>query len=358
MSTPILVLDPERGQAMNVSGSFTDDQVVLMLLLLALAAGIGQIAWGSYKHRQAFSRPPGKPRGDQLRLWRQLLTWQVVPPSATAPAELEEFACARDFIQSSAIIGGGLAIVLISLGSAVISLVATGSLLSLLTGIGYFFGVTVLFASLIGYGLGYAYGVWQLRSRTANRVSYADLKPRRLSDYRSIWFPCIAGMLIVYAIVVPLLLVPSLESQLSLSPLGIRSWDIPIWIVETIPAAMFLALVTSEVVMVRIARLPRLLLLAHPQTAQRADNLLRAMTIGRLQGLEFTMIGFLGAAQGILLEQFLGQLGTTSQGWRPYAISFVVPWIVGGLGSAFLSFLAGRLGGTISGWPWRPVRNP
>src|SRR5579862_7972243 len=253
-------------------GSF-DDLFITSLLLMALAAGSGQMLWGTYKHRRAFSRPLGKPRSDQLRLWQQLIKWQVVPLSYAVPAELEEFACARDFIQSSALIGGGVGIVLATIGSAAISLAATGSLLSLLAGSVYFFGATLLFAGLIGSSLGYAFGTWQLRSLTRRKIAYGDLKPRRLADYRSSLFPWMAGALIIYTLLIPLPLVPSLGGQIQLSPLV--ELDAPTWILETIPAAMLLTLVTGEIVMARIARLPRLLLIANPQTAQRADNLLR-----------------------------------------------------------------------------------
>jgi uncharacterized membrane protein len=345
---------------MSFSGSFSLDLVIIFVLLMALTAGIGQIAWGSYKHGQAFSRPPGKPPRDHLRLWQQLLKWQVVPPSYIAPPELEEFACARDFIQSSAIIGGGLAIVLASLGSTAISLAATGSLLNLLAGTGYFFGTTLLFASLIGSSLGYGYGVWQLRRLTARTIAYGDLHPRKLADYRSALLPWIAGALIVYAFLIPLLLTSFLGARISLSPFT-SSLDAPTWILEAIPAAMLVALVAGEVVMTHIAKLPRLLLLSNPQTAQRADSLLRALTIGSLQGLELGAIGYLGVAQGAILQQYFGRLSVTPQGWAPYALLYtpalVFPWAVGLIG-LLLPALAGRLGGKISGWPWQPMRVP
>jgi hypothetical protein len=344
---------------MSFSFSFSVDPGAI-LLLMALAAGIGQLIWGSYKHRQAFSRPPGKPRSDQLRLWQQLLTWQVVPPSATVPTELEEFAGARDFIQSAGVSGSGLATVLAAIGSAALSLAATGSLLSLFVGTGFFFGALLLFASVIGYSLGYGYGVWHLHRLPANRVAYADLKPRKLADYRSALFPWLAGVLIAYTFLIPLLVVPALGAQIPLSPLT-RALDAPTWILETIPVAMLVTLVTGEVVLRRIAQLPRLLLIATPHTAQRADTLLRVLTIGQMQGWVLTVIGYLGVAQGFILQQFLGQLSVIPQGWAPYAILFtpalVFPWVVGLIGQS-LPMLSGRIGGTISGWPWRPRRIP
>ncbi len=339
-------------------GPFSFDPFITMLLLAALAIGIGQILLGSAKHSQAFSRPPGKPRNDQLKLWQQLLKWQVAPPGYAVPAELEEFACARDFIQSSAKIGGGFVIGLAAIGSAAISLATTRSLLSLWAGNGYIFGATFLFASLMGYSLGYVYGVWQLRRLTARKIAYGDLKPRRLADYRSALFPWIAGALTVYTLLIPLLLAPALGTEIPLSPFG--GMDAPTWTLEVIPAAILLVLIAGEVVMARIARLPRLLLIANPQIAQRADNLLRAMTIGQVQGFVFAVIGYLSVAQGFILQQFFRQI-TTPQGWRPYGILFtlelVFPWMVG-LAGLTLPMLAGSIGGKITGWPWQPVRVP
>ena len=347
---------------MSFSASWEDlDLFTAIFLLAMLAADLGLVIWGIHKHSQAFSRPPGKPRFDQLRLWNQLVKWQVVPPSYTPPAELEEFARSRDFIQSAAAIGSGLAIAIAMIGSAALSVAATGSLLSILAVAGYFFGALLLFASLMGYSLGYAYGVWQLHRLTTKKIAYGDLKPRRLADYRSVFFPWIAVILIVYTILVPLLLMSYLGSRIPLSPLSNSPLEAPTWILEAIPAAMLLALVTGEVIMARLARLPRLLLIANPQTAQRADNLLRAMSIGQLQGLTLAAIGYLGVAQGFILQQFFGQLGVTSHGWNTGALIFapelVFPFAIG-LAGNLLPMLAGRVGGSISGWPWRPVPIP
>ena len=250
---------------------------------------------------------------------------------------------------------------LTALGAAALSLATTGSLLILFAGDVYFFGALLLFIGVLGRSLGYAYGVWQLHRLTTSKIAYGDLKPRRLADYRSALFPWIAGIFIVYTILNPLLLMPYLGSRIPLSPFGILSLDAPTWVLEVIPAAMLLALVTGEAVMARLARLPRLLLIANPQTAQRADNLLRAMAIGQIQGLVLAAIGYLGVAQGFILLQIIEQVSVTSQGWNTGALlflsEFVFPFIVGIVGFS-LPMLAGRIGGSISGWPWRPVPIP
>lgn len=124
---------------------------------------------------------------------------------------------------------------------------------------------------------------------------------------------------------------------------------------------MLFTLFLGEWVLARIARVPRLLLTSQPHTAQRADDLLRALTIGALQGMELVVIGSLGAAQNSLVMANLWQSGFWQLGSRPYSslldLEFLFSMVV--MGSGFLlSACVGRIGGRISGWPWRPVRIP
>ncbi len=335
--------------------------IITVELFVCLAGGIGLIVRGSYMRSQAFSRPSGTRRRGDIKLWQQLLTWQVVNADNNGPTLLEEFSHSRDFIQSSAVIGAGIAIVLAIVGSAAISLATTGTVLSLLAGLGFLLTAGLFFICLVGYSIGYIYGVERLRSLTARRLAYADLQQRRLSDYRSVVFPWVAGILIACAILMPLLLAPYLWPKVSLMSMAEPSVEVPAWVLEAIPAAMLLTLVTGETVAARIARLPRLLLTSNPQTAQRADNLLGAMTIGTLQGFELAVMGYLAFAQWFIIVGHLGQIGTSPESWRPSAI-FLVPealfaWAVGLVGIVLRS-LAGRIGGKISGWPWQPVRIP
>lgn len=335
--------------------------LVLGELLLFLAGGVILILWGSRKHHLAFSGAPGTPRRGDQQHWQHLLTWQVIHPGDQDPAVLEEFSRSSDFLHSSGIIGGGSAVVLTVLGSAIISLLTTGTLLSLSAGNGYLLTATILFLLLLGYSLGYVLGVWQLRRLTAGRIAYGDLQQRKLSDYRSVWFPWIASILLACATLIPLALLPHLTAQISLKLLGGQVIEVSVWVLEAIPAAMLLTLVTGEVVMARIARLPRLLLTSNPHTAQRADNLLRAMTVGRVLGNELAAIGSLGVAQWIIMGAYVGPTLTSPGGWPSAALLFAAAFLFAGavaLGGLSLPVLVGRIGGKISGWPWQPVRTP
>jgi hypothetical protein len=329
---------------------------------ILLIGGFWVIVWGSYRYNRAFSRPPGKLQPGQGQRWRQLLIWQIVDSASSDPAVLEEFSRSQDFIRSSALIGVGLVLLVVTIGSAAFALAATGTLVSLSAEEWLFFDSILLFGCLIGYSLGYVFGVWRLRLRTAGEVTYADLQQRTLADYRSPVFFWIALILSVWAMLLPLVLAPHLGPQVPLQIQGGRVIvEIPIWVVEAIPVIMLLTLFIGEVVLRRIARLPRLLLTSSPQTAQRADNLLRALTIGTLQGFELAMIGVLGYAQGNLIVDYFWQVGFWKLNSRPF--SFLLdPESLFAIAVALLGFFLhkwiGRLGGRLSGWPWHPMRIP
>lgn len=103
-----------------------------------------------------------------------------------------------------------------------------------------------------------------------------------------------------------------------------------------------------------------MLITADPKTAQRADNLLRALAIGSLQAMMLMAIGALGNEQIGMLTSVLGQHGGWDGSAQPYRTlldlvsMFAVVFIW--LGFA-LPYFYGRLGGRISGWAGRPMRS-
>jgi hypothetical protein len=327
--------------------------IPLLLMLLFVCLGIGVFVLGSYLHSR-----PGKVWGNRAQLWKQLLTWQVVTPGFAPPAILEEFTRSRDFIVSSALMGMGLTLVLGVIGNVMLVWALTGTFSG---EDGQVFTVVFFLSCLLGYGLGYLSGVWHLRRLTARGLTYADLHPRTLSDYRSNAFLGIAGILIVGVMLLTLVLTPHLGSQVPFELGRGTPLEISVWVLLAVPVVMLVLLLLGEFVMVHIAGLPRLLLTSQPHTAQRADNLLRALTIGTIQGFELVVLGGLGAIQNNLLMAALWQDGFWQLGARPYSswldLEFECTLAVLLLGF-LLPILSGRIGGTISGWPWRPVRNP
>ena len=149
--------------------------VEIRFLLLRLLAEISlRIPWDLHSH-------PGKFWGNHAQTWQQLVKWQVVTTGFAPPALLEEFARSRDFIQASAIIGIGLAFSLEAIGNVIVPWVVTGTFTMVN---GQVFIAEVYLSYLLGYGLGYCYGVWRLRRLTAGTSTYADLQRRALSQYR------------------------------------------------------------------------------------------------------------------------------------------------------------------------------
>ena len=209
-------------------------------------------------------------------------------------------------------------------------------------------------------GLGICMGL-ATAAATAREVTYGDLQPRRLSDYRSVVFPLSAAVLIVGVALITLIMWPHLEAgvPLSVGDGGMTRSVAPAWFLWTLPAAMLLTLIVGEILLGQIARLPRLLLTHQPATAQRADNLLRALAIGALQGYELNVIGSFGVVDGLLISMSLWHSGFWRLGVRPLSpvldtwYGFAAIMVLAGF---LLPACAGRIGGRIAGWPWRPAR--
>lgn len=329
--------------------------VFLLPVLLLLGTGAASIAFGCYLHYH-----PGAL--GWRNSWRQLLKWGVVTPDTAYPALLEEFSRSRDIILSSAMIGLGLAVVLFVCGSMALvwiaSWTASGTFAMDMTR--QFFVPALYLSFWAGYGLGYLYGVRRLRHLTAREATYGDLQPRRLSDYRSVVFPLGAAILIVGVALTTLIMWPHLVAGVPLDlGDGITRSVVPAWLLWTLPAAMLLSLIVGELLLGKFARFPRLLLTRYPSTAQRADNLLRAQTIGVVQGLELNVIGSLGVVHGSLIGMGLWHSGFWRLGAQPlspvldtwYGFAAVVV-----LAGFLLPTCAGRIGGRIGGWPWRPAQ--
>ena len=333
----------------------------LVPVVLFLGLGIFAIVFGCYLRYH-----PGRFwRGES---WKQLLKWQVVTPATAHPLLLEEFVRSRDFILSSAIIGVGLALVLVLSSGVILALsiagIATGTLLVEI--LRQFLGPAVYLSYLLGYGLGTVYGVWRLRRLTARGATYGDLQPRTLADYRSAVFPWSAALLIVGVVLITLLMEPHLGPEVPLD-LAAMSTDMtqsaaPVWLLWALPAVMLLTLIMGEVLLGQIARLPRLVITSQPSAAQRADNLLRALTIGTIQGLELQAIGCVGTVHAMLMSASLWHSGfwqlDTQRPLNPLTDTgywFAVIVLVFGI---LLPACAGRIGGRIAGWPWRPAQIP
>jgi hypothetical protein len=205
------------------------------------------------------------------------------------------------------------------------------------------------FSITAGLLIGYLVGIWWVKRHPQNRLSYGDLAPRRLSNYRSPWFFW-AEVLIVafYAAMTRLALTNLLDpSHLRLLSITGQILMIPIypglWILWGPPLLMLCISLATELGASWLVASPRLLVVSDPQLSRRLDDMLRAQTIGALQGMALLMISELGLAQASLLAR-----NTGAGIWELTSNFAFVPLLV----CVGIFLLNGRLGGKQMGWPW------
>lgn len=319
-----------------------------LMMLTLLCTGIGAVAVGIYIHTH-----PGKLNRGRKDTQELLLNWQVEQPGTSDLSILDEFIRSQDSLQSSALIGMGVSLIVVVIGTEILVHTATGTWYA---EDAQLFFPAIFLGYLVGYGLGYVYGVRRLRRLSISSVTYADLAPRGLADYRARAFPMLATAMIVGVILLTALAAPHLGGEVPLDLASGIQLEMPRWLLGAVPAAMLLTLLAAEKVMAYVAGLPRLFITFQPEISKRADNLLRALTIGTLQGYELIVIGGLAEAQCLFLLRGFSQSGWWQSGESPpynavLTLEFGFSVIVCVLGF-LLPVLYGRLGGRISGWPW------
>ncbi|HET8845971.1 MAG TPA: hypothetical protein VFN35_31195, partial [Ktedonobacteraceae bacterium] len=85
-------------------------------------------------------------------------------------------------------LGAASCLLMFPLLLAALSLLETGTLAWLTFMTSELWLPQFYFATTLGLGMGYLTGVWWVKRRTRRSLTYADLEPRRLSNYRSHWF--------------------------------------------------------------------------------------------------------------------------------------------------------------------------
>lgn len=192
-----------------------------------------------------------------------------------------------------------------------------------------FLGATYL-TLLIGTGLGYPLAAHLEQRRLPAGPRYADLRQRRLADYRSPrlrWLP-FAALAVQTAAAVLFLLAGGASIALLMPLLGA------------------LAFAVGELLMWSAVRVARTVVTDDPVTARRCDDLVRAEIIARLQCWQLLSVGSAGLV-GMAI----------AAAYARTELSGIV--LAAGALSAGFSFLCGfvclfgeRLGGTITGWWW------
>jgi hypothetical protein len=202
------------------------------------------------------------------------------------------------------------------------------------------------------------FAAWRLRNAARQQVTYADLRQRRVSDYRSNAFRWLAVAMIIWTFVVLAFTAPHVGSTLQVDlwsttvsvPNTVLSWCI-------VPAIMLMVFVLIEIVLIRIVGFSRLLVTSDTTVSQHADDMLRAIVISSVQYCELLTLGHLAALPYYMFSLSLQHAHYYLQiGYLPYysllSISLYMPTIMLFLGLGIL-LTRGRLGGKLSGWPWQ-----
>jgi len=186
-------------------------------------------------------------------------------------------------------------------------------------------------ALMVGTGVGYPLAMSVSRRRGPTGPRYADLRERRLADYRT---PVLrwVGLAIVA--------VPCVAALLA----G-QGW----WPALVVPAEMALAFVVTEALMALTATAPRTVVVTTDAAiARRCDDLIRAQVITSLQMSGFFAIAVAGFLQWLVI---LGARHVES----PAAVLTLLGAALALLMGLFAPANDCRLGGRINGWPGRPM---
>jgi hypothetical protein len=295
---------------------------VVLFGMLGLGITASGAAWA--RGRRGLRRGRGKWLAD-------LRSWGV--------AEAEAAGLAMQLDAQSRRLGGGASVVfgvvyaLVALtGAAQLSGLAALPFLPAPLDDRSMFGLFVL-AALLGTGIGYPVAFWRVRRAAAGGPRYADLRPRRLADYRTPWLGWATAGLVAVEVAVTLWLV-----------LAGGYWAA----LPTTAGALLAVVVVFELMMALTAGAARTVTAADPALARRGDDLFRSTVVQRIQVLECLVLACVCALQSIAFPQVA----------EPAAAIDVVVSLIGALVFVCLMLFVGfqedgRLGGRVSGWAAR-----
>ena len=269
--------------------------------------------------------------------WRKhLLNWHVVDQQGDASAVLKEVITSWELIDAPHVVATGITMVLYALSYSLLLFLSKGAILE---NTRLLFALWVVFCMglVVGSSLGYAVGFKRAKQEVHRKVTYADLRQRYLSDYRSSEFRWLLGLFVILNVVLLLVLPFLLGPQ---PPAYSDAWE------EVI--IVLVLFILGEVFMTRIALMPRLVVTTDPTVAQHADDLLRALVIGEIHSKVLQGIGALLFVQWFLLYRWL----FSSPIFVAIQIIITVLWLLCFIPTGLRTRDKGRLGGRITGWPW------
>jgi hypothetical protein len=295
------------------------------------------------------------------QFWKDFVAWRVFGDAYPFPQTITDVERSWCYLYAMVALGGGVGLILMEISIVVISLLTTGTVGGVDLGDGFFFTATSYSSLFVGVGAGGIFAVWRMRTVAKRSITYADLRQRRLSDYRSDLLRWLPLVVIAQTVALSWFFAPHLGATLRLLPsAGAVALPKSLWMLSVVPGAMLVVFLVAEVIMSRLARLSRLLITSDPTVSRQADDMLRAIVIGIVQGYELAAVAYLGLSQNGLLVQSLWASGYWRMGNLPYHeitdVSFLLLKFIQVFGLC-LWVARGHLGGRLSGWPfyWPPA---
>lgn len=330
-------------------------QITAVALFLALP-GVFLVVYG---WMLIANRPRRLPwMGNRLRFAYQLADWYDKGTFQTE-AQFEEIRLQLRSLAGWAIVGGGLGWLLFASGFVASAIFLTTEQRRALMTVPM--GLPIIAAQGVSLGLtvGYLIGSAIATHRSPHAPTYADLRPRRPSDYFARWLPWVPVCVSVYACAILALLAYQVDHiRLSVDD---SAWSVPTMLILGVFVATALVINGIGLTSIRwIAISPRTLLSSNTQAARGADNFRRATGIGSILQMTWMSSAYLLMAATSIVTTPGAPIDHTSPtsfmdvapvlGAMGFNFLLIIPVLVGG---SMIAAFQGRLGGTLTGW-----RNP
>lgn len=313
--------------------------------------GIVSLAWGirSLRQRQSLSTV------QQIRWEKLLKAWNITLPENEISQTLQDIHAAWSTLASWGWMGFGIAMTVVGTLHIFQLLLTTGSQIRMVSLVEEPALELQLVSLLLGYSLGHLYGFWRLRKESLDRVRYADLRPRRLTDYHALVVQSLPIGNLLYLILLLLVSMPYWKAQISIPLISGATLMAPSGIAWIVPCFVILVVLVTEAWLWQVATLPRLLVgtNSHPSLSAAIDDMLRSLVSMQILSLEYVTVGILNFVQ----IRFLAlNRDIPSDIQMMLLVSMQLPGLLFVAGIA-LGLLKGQLGGKMTGWPWQYARH-
>ncbi len=313
--------------------------------------GIVSIAWGirSLRQRQSLSIV-------QQRRWEKLLkAWNIALPENETSQTLQDIHAAWSMLASWGWVGLGIAMTVVGTLRIFQLLLTTGSQIRMVSLVEEPGLELQLLSLLLGYSLGHLYGFWRLRKESLDRVRYADLRPRGLTDYHALVVQFFSIGNLLYLLLLLLVSMPYWKAQISIPLINGATLTASSGIAWIVPCFVMLVVLVTEAWLWQVATFPRLLVGTNcePSLSAAIDDMLRSLVSTQILSLEYVTVGILNFVQ---IRFLVLNRDIPSDIQTMLLVSMQLPGLLFVAGIA-LGLLKGQLGGKMTGWPWQYARH-